>query len=71
MSERIRISRVDTSLETWRIARQIFGLNTQSGLVEDIIPIEGTEQFDVQIADGTRTVVIGLLREIEAIAIAE
>lgn len=71
MSELIRVSQVDSSVEAWKVAREIFRLNEGGSLVEDVIPVEGKNEFDVQISDGTRAVVIGRLGQIASIAVSE
>ncbi len=71
MSELIRVSQVDSSVEAWKVAREIFRLNNGGSLVEDVIPVEGKNEFDVQISDGMRAVVIGRLGQITSISVSE
>lgn len=69
MSELIRVSQVDRSVATWKLAREIFRLNGGGSLVEDVFPVEGKNEFYVQVGDGMRDDVIKMLAQITAISV--
>ncbi len=68
MSELIRIGQVD-GIEPWRVVRNVLELNRDGNLIIDVRPIEGTNEYDVEIEEGTRAIVIGRLGQLACISI--